>query len=181
MSETGRTCGDCSMCCKVMYVPELDKPDGVWCRHAKPGAGCGIYETRPQVCRGFMCLWVLEPRMSEALKPTRSKVVLSSSHSTGPDGRMTYMLLASCDASAPDAWRREPMYGFLKDQTRTPDGRPQAVVVRAGKRSWVMTPNGPVDLGIASGTQTFELAFDADGKPTAKLTTSTPGPGKPSA
>lgn len=167
MSDTTRACGDCSLCCKVMYVPELEKADGVWCPHAKPGKGCAIHTERPPVCREFQCLWTREPRMSEALKPSRSKVVLSTSQSTGRAGT-TYIILASCDPGEPDAWRREPMHSFLKAQTRTPDGRPQAVVVRAGKRTWMMTPQGSVDLGVASGSKTFEIGFDAGGKPVAK-------------
>ena len=43
----GRACGTCMMCCKVPYIKEFEKPAGVWCRHAVPGKGCGIYESRP--------------------------------------------------------------------------------------------------------------------------------------
>jgi hypothetical protein len=46
MSE--RSCGDCTLCCKVMAVEALGKPAGSWCSHCKPGRGCLIYETRPE-------------------------------------------------------------------------------------------------------------------------------------
>jgi hypothetical protein len=45
--------GDCSMCCKVMWV-------------ARPGIGCAIYETRPAKCRVFRCGW--GPRHGTALE-----------------------------------------------------------------------------------------------------------------
>lgn len=55
-----RSCGSCSLCCKVMGVqdPALEKPVGVWCEHAQKGRGCGIYSTRPSACRDFKCLWL---------------------------------------------------------------------------------------------------------------------------
>ena len=47
---TGRQCGDCSMCCKVLPITrttELQKPAGAWCKHCRPSkGGCGIYETQ---------------------------------------------------------------------------------------------------------------------------------------
>lgn len=52
-----RKCGECSLCCKALRVDPLDKPTGVWCKHARPG--CGIYETRPEECQNFNCLWLL--------------------------------------------------------------------------------------------------------------------------
>lgn len=53
-----RTCGPCTLCCKVLRIPELEKPQNAWCRHAKKGRGCGIYEARPESCRSFSCLWL---------------------------------------------------------------------------------------------------------------------------
>jgi hypothetical protein len=45
-----RTCGTCSLCCKLPYVSELNKPIDPWCKHASPGregGGCLIYPDRP--------------------------------------------------------------------------------------------------------------------------------------
>jgi Fe-S-cluster containining protein len=41
----------------VLRVDELDKRAGVDCRHQCGEKGCGIYETRPQICRSYQCLW----------------------------------------------------------------------------------------------------------------------------
>lgn len=53
-------CGSCSLCCKILWIPELDKKAGVWCKHCKPGnkKPCSIYENRPTLCRTFQCAWV---------------------------------------------------------------------------------------------------------------------------
>jgi hypothetical protein len=70
-----RQCGDCSMCCKVMRVEEISKPEHQWCQHARPGIGCAIYETRPAKCRVFRCGWLVLD-MGPHWKPTRCKMVL---------------------------------------------------------------------------------------------------------
>ncbi len=64
-----RDCGDCNVCCTLMPVPQLDKPSGVDCKHwdgKREGGGCTVYETRPEVCREWACIWrsgsnLLEP------------------------------------------------------------------------------------------------------------------------
>lgn len=53
-----RKCGDCTLCCTLAGVNELQKPPGVTCRHIK-GKGCGIYPNRPNACRDFACGWLL--------------------------------------------------------------------------------------------------------------------------
>jgi hypothetical protein len=45
------------LCCTVLRVDELRKLGGVAC--AALGAhGCTIYARRPQICRGYRCLWL---------------------------------------------------------------------------------------------------------------------------
>ena len=51
----GRSCGTCTLCCKLLQVPEVEKPLGEWCRHCDKGVGCTIYAERPQRCRDFFC------------------------------------------------------------------------------------------------------------------------------
>lgn len=52
-----RSCGTCSLCCTVLRVDELGKRAGDDCTHQCGDKGCGIYETRPQICRNYQCLW----------------------------------------------------------------------------------------------------------------------------
>lgn len=51
-----RVCGECTACCTVMGVPELNKPGGVPCSSCEP-KGCKVYDSRPPSCREFECLW----------------------------------------------------------------------------------------------------------------------------
>ena len=148
------------MCCKVIRVVELEKPAGVWCRHALPGRGCSIYADRPTPCQVFRCVWLHEPETPEALKPDRAKVVLASSETH---------LIAHCDPADPTAWRREPMYSFLKRQT-WPDADPRPVLVLAGRRIWLIAADADHDLGEVDGTRSFRVGPGPDGKPVLRVT-----------
>jgi hypothetical protein len=50
-------CGECTACCDVLGVRELGKPYFARCSHLDKG--CGIYETRPDTCRAYRCVWHL--------------------------------------------------------------------------------------------------------------------------
>ena len=148
-AKAERSCGSCSLCCKVIGIEALDKPVGHWCPHAKPGRGCAIYHQRPGECRDFSCLWLDNDRLGEEWKPSRSKIVLYRMD----EGRR---LVAHVDANAPGVWRQEPYYQQLKAWARLmANGGPQ-VVVRVGDRIIAILPNRDVDLGVlAAGDLIF--------------------------
>lgn len=64
-----RPCGDCNLCC---HAPAIDasqleahelsvlppKAAGEKCRHCT-AKGCGIYQKRPGICHGYLCLYVV--------------------------------------------------------------------------------------------------------------------------
>ena len=52
-----RSCGDCTLCCKLVPVPALQKEGYEWCKHCAIGEGCKIYKDRPLDCQGFECFW----------------------------------------------------------------------------------------------------------------------------
>jgi hypothetical protein len=73
-----RPCGDCIACCQVLNIdePELVKPQGQLCPHCT-GAGCGIYETRPQVCRSWNCAWKRIVSMPDETRPDAMGVLFT--------------------------------------------------------------------------------------------------------
>ena len=82
-----RECGACTACCTRLAVAEIGKVENERCKHLTD-QGCGIYETRPDECRRYFCLWA-DPK-AESLdlpdwgRPDRTGVVLnSSSHEAG--------------------------------------------------------------------------------------------------
>ncbi|HYH17562.1 MAG TPA: hypothetical protein VD995_02990 [Azospirillum sp.] len=75
---TEHACGTCTLCCKLMRVPELDKPAARWCDHCAPDAGCRVYAGRPESCRGFRCLWLMDRRFPDALRPDRCHALVAT-------------------------------------------------------------------------------------------------------
>ena len=112
-------CQDCTGCCKVFEVKEVGKPFGQACQHLGPtifGPGCTIYETRPQACKHYVCLWLdsqrrqrPSERLPEALKPEACKVVMG-----WPWGEDRATLFVYPYPGHDDAWRREPVASHLK-------------------------------------------------------------------
>lgn len=60
-------CGDCVVCCTYPQIlgpqfntgklpPTADKIMGKQCRYCD-GKSCTVYEARPDVCKGYQCLW----------------------------------------------------------------------------------------------------------------------------
>jgi len=106
------SCGTCTLCCKTMKVHELAKAAHVWCQHCRIGKGCEIYETRPESCRIYDCLWLqtqrLDRPMAAELRPDRSRVVVGTTN--GGDDVVLYL-----DPDRPDAWQRPAMQAFIRE------------------------------------------------------------------
>jgi hypothetical protein len=137
----GRSCGDCSLCCKLIRVDAFAKPPGTWCAHCSPGrGGCTIYDNRPTECEQFYCAWMTSATLGEEWRPSRCKLVLRLES----DGNM---IAVHVDPSDPTAWRREPYFQRLKQFAV--DGAPvrQRVVVYIKSRVIVILPNKEVEVG----------------------------------
>lgn len=68
-------CGPCTLCCKLLDVKETKSKSGEWCQFCDPKNGCGIYETRPEECSGFECMYRQAPRCSEDVRPDKIRTV----------------------------------------------------------------------------------------------------------
>jgi hypothetical protein len=107
-------CGSCTACCRVFSIPELKKPAGQWCQHCTIGKECRVYESRPQMCRDFECLWLQSQSQDDRVKfppelrPDKCKVVFSPS--TNPN-----IMVATTMPGAPLAWRA-PLVANLIDR-----------------------------------------------------------------
>jgi hypothetical protein len=90
-----RNCGPCTACCVSLKikVPELRKKADEPCRHLT-GKGCGIYETRPAVCRQFLCGWRLFEELDDSWRPDLSGM----------------LIMRKAPSEMPPAWRSAP-YG----------------------------------------------------------------------
>lgn len=74
---SGRVCGDCQLCCKLVPVPAIEKPAGKRCKHARTGKGCVIYDHRPFDCRSWSCRWLADRAHTEGMqRPDRAHFVI---------------------------------------------------------------------------------------------------------
>jgi len=142
-------CGECGLCCRLLSIPELKKPQGQWCPQIKHGnnnaKSCGIYAERPGSCRSFQCLWLvtqsrLGQQMQPEMRPDRSHVVLVMDvFATHDISRTQRILFAHCDPKYPNAWRR----GLTKTAIDNFGKRGGTVVVLIGRQRIVLQPGMP--------------------------------------
>lgn len=56
-----RECGSCKLCCELLELPELNKPEYVLCgKYDNDAKACSIYglDSRPKACKDFRCGWL---------------------------------------------------------------------------------------------------------------------------
>jgi hypothetical protein len=80
-----RPCGDCVACCiaPLIDTPEFKKAEGVVCPNCT-GAGCAVYDTRPQVCRTFNCAWKRIPSLPLETRPDKLGVMFTLERNLPP-------------------------------------------------------------------------------------------------
>jgi hypothetical protein len=130
-------CGTCTACCKVYAIPELEKPAGKWCDHCEIGKSCKIYETRPQRCVEYECLWLQsqkdKARLGPELRPDKCKIVFSAT--TNPR-----IITGITMPGAPFAYQRKDVAELIEALRRRGIGI--AIGVPAGRTNLFLHPNG---------------------------------------
>jgi hypothetical protein len=154
----GRSCGTCSLCCKVVSIPLFGKPAGTWCSHSRPGKGCGIHASRPFVCRGAFCEWMISKGLGPEWKPDVAKFALF----VREDG---HHLTAHVDPGFAGAWQREPYYRQFKiwaaqGLQRRP--RIQVIDIMIGEQVTVVLPDRDVPVGIVAEDEALEYQHSLD-------------------
>jgi hypothetical protein len=151
---TGRSCGECSLCCKLPPIdtPELQKPANTWCPHCRPGkGGCGIYETRPTLCRNYRCLWLKDATLGEEWKPSHCRMYL---HFTSAG------LVVVVDPGYPEQWRKSPYYATLKLYAQHNRDCKRGVAVMVGERRFAILADEDIEM---TGTISRHVKLMADG------------------
>lgn len=113
---SGRECGNCTACCTVLAIVELQKPQRRACDHLCR-SGCGIYADRPASCHEFHCLWLRGAiDGDEALRPDQLGVMFD------------YFVMARSEESHliayelwPDAFETPFVQSLLAELTQTRD------------------------------------------------------------
>lgn len=157
----GRDCGNCSMCCKLLHVIELDKPANQWCEHCRPGrGGCSIYDTRPHICRNFACGWLMSATVGPEWYPLLSHMILSLGVFNG-----VQTVTVTVDPKFPWMWKEYPYYLQLKQMAQRGLHIKSAddillVHVRCNDRVWLLLPND--DIEITHGSYIMKCVADGE-------------------
>jgi hypothetical protein len=155
----GRSCGACTLCCKVFSVPEVDSPRSVLCKHCVPEKGCSIHLARPQICRDFFCNWLLVDALGPEWQPERSRIVLQSV--ALPGGHQG--LSVHADPDHPDGWKSPPYYDQIKGWARKAEqhtkefGPIYFVVAEVDRRKLLVLPEKEIDLGLFGDGESIEI------------------------
>lgn len=159
MPDSARTCGRCTLCCKIFENRELGSPEGQWCPHCSVGQGCMIYAQRPDECSAFQCRWLCDPSLSDDWYPAKCHMVLRAimvqqpgrqnpQRAAGPS--QSLMIVACVDPDRPEAWRREPYYSGFRTLARQLYPAGGSLFVKIGLRKIAILPDEDVDLGICT-------------------------------
>ena len=148
----GRTCDACAMCCKLPEIKALDKPRNQWCSHCADHQRCSIYEARPQTCRNFHCLYLLEPSIPQAWQPAQSRMILTNTE----DGNH---LFVQVDPARPDAWRKPAYHAQLREWARINNAQGKQIVVCVGNRYIVIFPDHEEAIGNVSEDDTVQFSY----------------------
>jgi len=136
----GRSCADCTLCCKLVGVVALAKPRNVECEHCDVGKGCRIYDARPGECARYNCSYVINEGIGAHWKPLTSHMVLT--HETAANRIMIYV-----DQAHTGAWRQEPYFSDIKRWAVDAVQNAGQVVVWEGLNAVVIFPDREKEMG----------------------------------
>jgi Fe-S-cluster containining protein len=137
----GRSCGTCSLCCKLYPVRELRKPAGQWCVHTVRGGGCAVHANHPRTCQKFFCSWLLDATLGPEWKPETARFVLA------PDP-LYQALTVTVDPGMPLAWKRAPYYARLRQFSERLFTENRRLLVDLRGQITVVLPDRDVLLGV---------------------------------
>jgi hypothetical protein len=124
----------------VLRVDELGKLGGTPCPKLRPaGDGCGIYATRPGICRAYRCLW-LRGGLDAQDRPDRLGAVLDLATEAG------FPFLAIRQAE-PGAFERSPRLREIAERFRA------SMPVRITTARDVLDPSRPYRLLLPGGDE----------------------------
>jgi len=122
-----RQCGDCTLCCKLLPVRELQKLSNTRCQYQRYGKGCTVYNTRkmPGSCKLWNCRWIINDDTEELSRPDRVGYVIDimpeyvvTIDNPGDAPRKKGVIQVWVDPSRPDAHRDPALRAYLERRAR---------------------------------------------------------------
>jgi hypothetical protein len=76
---TTRSCGECTLCCRLLPVKSLQKLAGHKCKHQRFRTGCAIYglaRGMPMDCKLWSCRWLVGKDTDDLMRPDHAHYVI---------------------------------------------------------------------------------------------------------
>ncbi len=150
-----RACGSCTLCCKLLKIPETDSGKGDWCQHCSVGKGCNIYADRPQRCSDFMCGYLVWDAVPDRWHPAKSRIIVVS--------ELGFRINFTVDPSAPGRWREAPWYNDIKALAVMSFQQGKQVLVTIGNKAIAVLPDRDMDLGVVGDDEVVITGQRPDG------------------
>jgi hypothetical protein len=157
---TDRACGGCSLCCKLLPVASLGKPDNTRCRYQRHSVGCTVHAHLATVapdCLVWNCRWLGDPATAGLSRPDRSHLVIdimpdfiTVRPDDGSPPTDVPVIQVWCDPAFPDA-HREPGFRAYLDREARVNG--MAAIIRFSAREALVL----VAPSLASDGQWHEM------------------------
>ena len=163
-----RACGDCVACCKVLNIdePDMVKPADQMCMHCT-GRGCSVYDSRPQVCRTWDCVWRRIETMPPETRPDRLGVLYTLDRQAEPQTPFDRLYFVARAVDAPDRLNSGPardavamlMQGPLPIFAHWGGGR-QLMYPRAEVAAAILDPLGAHAPGLVEEGRAFMAKYE---------------------
>lgn len=146
----GRSCGSCSLCCKVLEVKPMFSAAGQWCKLCDPGRGCKQHMLRPKECRDFNCLWLTDAMFDPEWKPEVAKFVMSLEYNET-------CLAIHVDPKLPNAWRKDPYAKTIRTLVEKGLAHNCVTMVVEPRGRTLLLPDREIALGAHDARFTWEI------------------------
>lgn len=117
-----RQCGGCTLCCKLLPVPTIDKPASTRCRYQST-KGYAVYHKTgfPRACEVWNCRWLADPDTARLRRPDRAHYVVDVmpdlvrivDNETGEPIEII-VIQVWVDPAFPDAWRDPALLDYAE-------------------------------------------------------------------
>jgi hypothetical protein len=163
-----RACGGCVACCQVLNIdePDMVKPSDQMCMHCT-GQGCSIYESRPQVCRTWNCVWRRIDTMPMETRPDQLGVLFTLDRQAEPQTPFDRLYFVARAVGDPQALKKQATldvahmlaHGPLPIFASWGDER-QMIFPRAELAAAILDPEGGHAPGLVEEARAFMEKFE---------------------
>ena len=163
-----RACDGCVACCQVLNIdaPEMIKPANQMCMHCT-GQGCAVYDTRPQVCRTWDCVWRRIESMPLETRPDHLGVLFTIDRQADPQSPFDRLYFVARAVDEPEALKKQPTLDAAAMLAHGPlpifacwDDERRMIYPRAELAAAILDPDGGHAPALVEEGRAFMARFE---------------------